>query len=198
MANVWDERYSQPGFYYGDTPNDFLREHASRIPPGEVLCLGEGEGRNALYLAQLGYQVTAVDSSAVGLEKLSKRAEAGGLLIRTVCADLAKYDFGSARWSAVVSIFCHLPPPLRAFVHARAVSALRPGGLVLLEAYTPRQLQLGTGGPKDQSLLYEMRTLASDFAALRREHLAELEREVIEGIGHTGRASVVQLIGARP
>ena len=197
MSAFWDERYAQPGYYYGDAPNDFLREHAAEIPAGEVLCIGEGEGRNALFLASQGYRVTAVDLSSVGLQKLRDRAAAAGLSIETIQADLARFDFGSMRWSAIISIFCHLPPSLRVFVHARACSGLVPGGMLLLEAYTPRQLMHATGGPKERSMLYEPLALAGDFAALRRTHLLELEREVREGVGHTGRAAVVQLIGQR-
>lgn len=170
---------------------------AHRIPQGPVLCIGEGEGRNALYLASLGYEVQAVDASAVGLAKADALAEARGLELRTTVADLAEYDFGRNRWAGIVSIFCHLPPALRERVHRGAVEGLRPGGCFVLEAYTPDQLPNDTGGPKALELLYDADTLSRDLAGLDLIHHEELEREVVEGRYHTGRASVVQVVGIK-
>ncbi|HEY7118223.1 MAG TPA: class I SAM-dependent methyltransferase, partial [Tepidisphaeraceae bacterium] len=144
-SHRWDERYGQPGFAYGDAPNDFLMAVAGRIPPGPVLMLGEGEGRNGVYLAGLGYDVVAVDQSEVGLAKARRRAEERGVRIRTQQADLAHFVIEPGAWAGVVSIFCHLPPAIRVPLHAAVVRGLRPGGVFVLEAYTSRQLGRGTG-----------------------------------------------------
>lgn len=198
QRTFWDERYGRPGYFYGTEPNDFLRAQAADMPIGEVLCIGEGEGRNALHLARLGHRVTAVDQSEVGMAKLRERAAAEQLVVNAVVADLAEFDFGAARWSAIVSIFCHLPSALRVDVHRRATHALAPGGRLILEAYTPRQLAFGTGGPSDPDMLCEAEALRAELAPLTFDHLIELEREVIEGPAHNGLASVVQLVARRP
>ena len=198
MSSFWDERYAEPGLAYGPEPNGFLVSVTHRIPEGPVLCIGEGEGRNALYLASLGYEVEAVDASAVGLAKADALAEARGLELRTTVADLADYDFGRDRWAGIVSIFCHLPATLREKVHRGVVEGLRPGGCFVLEAYTPAQLRYGTGGPKAIELLYDAATLRRDLTGLDLRHLEELEREVTEGRYHTGQAAVVQVVGIKP
>ena len=193
----WDERYTQPEFAYGTEPNDFLASVAEQIPPGPVLSIGEGEGRNALFLASLGYEVVAVDQSEVGLTKARKRAEARGLRLQTQQADLRDYSIQSAAWAGIVSIFCHLPPSIRLPLHAAVVRGLRPGGVFILEAYTPQQLGRGTGGPSSLDMLLSIATLSNELVGLEFLHAQELEREVREGIYHTGLASVVQLVARR-
>ena len=120
---MWDERFSEPGFAYGTEPNDFLASVADRIPMGRVLSLAEGEGRNAVFLAGLGYEVTAVDSSRVGLAKAEGLAAERGVTIATVNADLADFEIEPGVWQGIISIFCHLPPVVRAAVHERCNSS---------------------------------------------------------------------------
>lgn len=194
---MWDERYGRPGFAYGDRPNDFLVEVAPRIPAGPVLCLADGEGRNGVWLAERGHAVTAVDLSPVGLAKAQDLARARGVTLETVVADLADYDLGEARWAGIVSVWCHLPSALRRAVHAAAVRALRPGGVFVLEAYTPAQIALGTGGPKDPDMLPTAADLTRELAGLDLEVLVEREREIREGALHEGRSAVVQLLAVR-
>src|SRR5688572_29859175 len=150
---MWDERYSQPGFAYGTEPNEFLAAAAGRIPAGPVLSLGEGEGRNAAYLAGLGHQVVAVDQSEVGLAKAQKLAADRGLTIETVCADLSAYPIEPGAWAGIVSIFCHLPRRIRVPLYAAVAGGLQPGGVLVLEAYTPKQIGRGTGGPEDPDMM---------------------------------------------
>ena len=150
----WDERYGTAGYFYGTEPNDFLREHCAEIRRGgEVLCLAEGEGRNAVFLARQGFRPLALDQSAVGLGKAMQLAKAQGVHIDTVAADLAAYRIEPGRWDGIVSIWCHLPSALRDVVHRQVIAGLKVGGVFLLEAYTPAQLAHGTGGPKDVDLL---------------------------------------------
>ena len=147
-AATWNDRYAAAGHFYGEAPNAFVAEVAPQIPAGPVLCLAEGEGRNAVHLATLGHRVTAVDQSEVGLAKARRLAAARGVEIETVATDLADYSIAVAAWAGIVATFAHLPPALRRRVHRDVVAGLQPGGVFILEAYTPAQLAFGTGGPK--------------------------------------------------
>lgn len=194
----WDERYAQAGYWYGEAPNDFLRAVAGQLAAGaDVLSIGEGEGRNGVYLATLGHRVTGVDASALGLAKAEALAAARGVVIEVVEASLETFDLGVDRWDGIVSIWCHLPTALRRDVHARVVRALKPGGLVMLEAYRPEQLEYGTGGPSDPSMLYRLDDLRRDFTGLEIVHGVEIVREVHEGVGHNGLSAVVQLVARK-
>lgn len=194
----WDERYSQSDYVYGKEPNDFLVAVSHQIPQGQVLCLAEGEGRNGVYLAQQGYQVTGVDASSIGLEKARKLSLERGVEIETVVADLSNYTIPANCWDGIISIFCHLPPPVRASIHRQVVSGLRSGGVFVLEAYAPPQLELKTGGPPTAELMMDAGTLKVELAGLEFLHLAELEREIYEGKFHQGRSAVVQVVAIKP
>jgi len=193
----WNERYNVDDYVFGTEPNDFLRSVAEQIPPGPVLCLGEGEGRNAVYLASLSHPVLAVDQSATGLAKACRLAKHRGLNIETAVADMADFEILPGHWSAIVSIFLHLPPDLRRSVNQRAVQGLRPGGLYVSEHYTPAQLAHGTGGPKEMALLPTLTLLQEDLQGLEQIIGRELERNVVEGRGHTGHAAVVQVLARK-
>ncbi len=198
MNNPWDQRYAGPGYVYGTEPNAFVAAEAGRIPVGPVLSLAEGEGRNAVHLAQLGHAVSAVDQSAVGLAKAARLAAVRGVSLTTVVTDLATYRIAPAAWSGIVATFVHLPPALRRVVHIQVVAGLRPGGVFILEAYTPAQLAFGTGGPKDPDLCLTLASLQVELAGLEFIIGRECERDVIEGTGHTGRGAVVQVVARRP
>jgi SAM-dependent methyltransferase len=196
-ADFWNARYARDDFVYGTEPNDFVAGVSAQIPPGPVLCLGEGEGRNAVWLATHGRTVTAVDQSEVALGKAQSLAAARGVKIETIVADLAAYRIAPGAWAGIVSVWAHLPPPLRRSVHAQAVAGLRPGGVFVLEAYTPAQLAYDTGGPRSVELLMTAAQLREELVGLEFEIIRELEREVVEGGGHTGRGAVVQVLGRR-
>ncbi|WP_243320912.1 class I SAM-dependent methyltransferase [Geothrix sp. SG200] len=198
----WDTRYSEAELTYGAEPNDFLKEMAPRIPPGPVLGLGEGQGRNAVHLATLGHAVTAVDQSAVGLARARELAISRGVALSTVVADLADFDFGTAPWkgpwSGIISIFCHLPSALRRDLYPLCAAALVPGGVLILEGYTPRQLDYGTGGPKEPDLLDTLDELRGLLPGLELEVGRELLRDIREGAHHQGLGAVVQVVARKP
>jgi SAM-dependent methyltransferase len=195
----WDERYAASSYYYGTAPNEFLYERFSVIPPGgEVLCLGEGEGRNAVFLAERGYRVMALDQSVVGLNKAEQLATAKGVSIATVAVDLERYRIEPGRWDGIVSIWCHLPRSLRAAVHGQVLAGLKPGGIFFLESYTPAQIAYGTGGPPSVDLLPSLAELRPQLEGLDLVHAIERERIVQEGRGHTGLSAVVQIIARKP
>jgi hypothetical protein len=196
--NFWDSRYSTDEFVYGKEPNTFLREQAARLPPNaEVLCLAEGEGRNSTFLAGRGCRVTGVDASSAAMDKTRRLAEERGVSVTTVVADLAEYDPGIDNWDAVVSIFAHLPPSIRAPLRMRLRSAIRIGGLLMLEHYHPRQLEYKTGGPSDPSFMTTLEELDREFAGWQCLHRLEGEREVLEGTFHSGLAYVTQFVARR-
>ena len=194
---MWDERYSAEEYAYGKAPNQFLAEHFAAIPKGKVLSLAEGEGRNAVFLAQQGYAVTAVDASRVGLQKAQKLADERGVSLELIHADLAEFDLGNEQWDGIVSIFCPLPSALRQQLHQKVFAALKPGGVYLIEAYTPEQLKHGTGGGKSADTMTTQADLMRELQGLHFQHLLELERDVVEGIYHTGLGAVVQALALK-
>jgi len=183
---------------YGTEPNAFLVSVADRIPPGRVLSLGEGEGRNGVFLAMRGFDVVGVDGSAVGLAKARCLAAERGVSLVTVVADLADWEIETGQWSGIVSIFCHIPPSTRSHLYRAAVHGLKPGGAFVLEAYTPDQLGRGTGGPPTAELLVTLSELREELAGLDLVVARETEREVHEGRLHTGTGAVVQVVGIKP
>jgi SAM-dependent methyltransferase len=194
----WDERYGAADYYYGTEANEFLRERCPEIRRGgDVLCLAEGEGRNAVFLAQQGFRPVAVDQSAVGLAKAERLAAARAVQIQTVVANLDGFQIEPMHWDGIVSIWCHLPAPLRATVHHGVVTGLKVGGVFLLEAYTPAQLAYGTGGPRSADLLPTLEQLREELNGLEFVHAIERERTVHEGGGHHGLSAVVQVVAYR-
>ena len=196
---MWDQRYGEPGLAYGTEPNEFLAANAARYLPakGEILSLGEGEGRNAVFLAGLGFRVTGVDSSGVGLEKANALAEKMGVRLQTVVADLGTFDLGVERWDGIVSIWCHTPSALRARLHRSVVAALRPGGVLLLESYTPAQLEYKTGGPPTADYLMTLVAAREELAGLELLEAGEKIREVHEGKYHDGLSAVLQVVARK-
>ena len=194
---MWDEKYDSEEYIYGKQANTFLQENSDALPPGKILCLAEGEGRNAVFLSKKGYRVTAVDASEVGLTKARKLADENDCTIEFIHADLGSFDLGTEKWDGIVSIFCHVPLDIRQRLHANLAAALKEDGVLLLEAYTPAQLAHGTGGPPDEELMMSADLLREELVGINFSLLQELEREVVEGSFHSGTGAVVQAIGAR-
>jgi SAM-dependent methyltransferase len=199
----WDQQFAPAEFKYGTQANQFLRQQAAQLAPGGVVLLpGDGEGRNSVWLAEQGFQVTAMDSSRVGLDKAQRLAQQKGVAIEVVHADLADWVPAPASVDAVVLTFVHLPETLRASVHQRLVAALRPGGLFILEAFHPRQLGFNSGGPKMESMLYPLHTLRADLQAAMEHDLKEVlawegEDQLSEGPGHQGPAYLTRFVAQR-
>ena len=198
---MWNERYNEAEYVFGTEPNDFLRDEFSKIPiGGSVLCLAEGEGRNAVFLAQQGYQVTAMDMSEVGLNKALRLSQDRGVDIITQVADLADYDFGEAQWDGIVSIWAHLPTAVRQHVYAQIAPALKPNGVFILEAYTEQQLTMeAIGGPPatQNERFGSLVVLRSELAELEEITGIEKQRMISEGTRHQGLSAVVQFIAKK-
>jgi SAM-dependent methyltransferase len=197
-VNPWDSRYNIEDYYYGIEPNDFLKESVGLIPKGgSVLCLAEGEGRNAVFLAGLGFRVTAVDGSTVGLDKLKRLANEKGVNVHSVVADLNDFEIKPNTWDAVVSIWCHVPKSIRIKLHRESVLGLKTNGVFIHESYHPRQLEYKTGGPPTADLMLTADVLVDELKGLHFLKINELDREIHEGKGHNGLSAVVQGIARK-
>lgn len=195
--NFWDQRFTEPGFKYGTEPNAFVRQQAALLPPGSRLLLpGDGEGRNGVWLAQQGHQVTSVDMSAVGLKKAAALALQRGVSLTTELVDLAHWAPVNDQFDAVLLVFTHLPGSFRRDAHRRLARALKSGGLLILEAFHPEQMRLTSGGPRDVEMLYSPEQLTDDFAGLLApQHVWHGEVTLSEGTGHQGPAVVTRWMG---
>lgn len=195
--NIWDQNYAGEAYKYGLLPNAFLVEQSPRLPAAaSILVPGDGEGRNGVWLARQGHDVLSIDASAVGLAKAQALSKREGVALKTALADLASWTPEPASADAVVLIYVHLPPAIRRDAHRRLATALRPGGLLILEGFHPRQLGYCSGGPKAVDMLYSLELLREDFSGQLTELLAwEGETLLDEGPGHQGPASVTRWVG---
>ena len=198
-GSFWDDKYSPSDYRYGLRPNAFLVDQAWRLSPGSrVLAVGDGEGRNGVWLSQQGHRVVSVDVSPRGLQKAAALALKQGVRLTTICADLRSWDWPVAEYDAVVSIFVHFLTADRPALHRGMVGALRPGGLLVLEAFAKGQLAWDSGGPREPEMLYSAQDLEDDFAGteilLKRERLTK----IAEGPGHEGPAVTVDMVVRRP
>lgn len=202
MSHQWDDRYNTTDYVYGTAPNDFLKAHAAdllaRHEQAHVLCVADGEGRNSVYLAELGAHVCAMDISKVGLEKAQKLAKQRAVEIQTEVVDLTTAELPKAHYDGIVAIFCHLPGQGRAHLYEQIAASLKPGGFFLLEGYTPAQLGRGTGGPDKADLMITKAELERMFKGYDIQISQELEREVHEGDRHNGIGAVCQFIARKP
>lgn len=201
-ANRWDQRYDHPRYYYGEEPNAFVAARLPLLAPGTLLCLAEGEGRNAVHAAALGHRVLAVDSSAVGRRKALDLAARRGVALDYRQADILTDDWSrdpwhGRPWDALVLCFAHLEPADAARMHAQAAAALRPGGALLLNSFSKAQFGRPSGGPPRLDWLHELDELRGQFPGLAWEHAVEREVELAEGAGHRGAAMVIELFGRR-
>ena len=164
---------------------------------GKVLCLSEGEGRNAVYLALNGFQVTCVDISAIAKEKALKLAALKGVKIEYDVSDLEEYDLGNEKWDGIVSIFGHTPSIVRKKLHQAIKKSLKKGGVFLLEGYSVDQLKYNTGGPKDRDMLYTKEEFEKDFDGLTIQLFQNIVRNISEGVAHNGDSSVIQFVAKK-
>ncbi|AZU03606.1 tellurite resistance protein TehB [Glycocaulis alkaliphilus] len=198
-AGFWDARYQGEDYAYGRAPNDFLRLHSSVFPKGaRILSLAEGEGRNAVFLAEQGYKTHCVDFSPEGQKKTLQLAKVRGVAVTYDIGDLTAYGMGKERWDGIISIFCHLSQNDRPGLYASVARALKPGGVFLLEAYHPDQIGLGTGGPRDAAHLLRSAELEDAFAGFEILVSSETVRHVEEGAYHQGQSAVTQFIARKP
>lgn len=198
--SFWDERFSQPGYVFGEAPNAFLARQSDRLKGYRTaLSIADGEGRNGVWLAEQGLAVTSMDASPVGLEKARKLAEKRGVVLDMQLADIADYAWPDASFDVVVGIFFQFAsPPLREAIFSGMIKALAPGGLLLLEGYGPKQIEYKTGGPRILENLYTEELLREHFASLDIVELRAYDAEIDEGSGHSGLSALVDLVARKP
>ncbi len=196
---AWDERYAGGGFQFGDSPNEYLVAQARRFRPGmAALAVGDGEGRNGVWLARQGLEVTSLDWSAIGMAKARDLAAAQGVPLETVVADAAAWDWPEARFDLIAWIYLHPPPADRALAAAGCRKALKPGGLLVLECFSPAQQGRRSGGPKLPELLWTRGIVEKEFAGLDVLELTEGAIRLDEGLRHQGLAEVVRCVLRQP
>lgn len=184
MSNTdfWNSRYAEPGYAYGTEPNAFLVSQKQLLKPGmKALAVADGEGRNGVWLAQQGLEVLSVDASEVGLRKTQELAADRGVKIRTQQLELTTWEWPEQAYDVVAVIYIHFPPAVRATMHRAMFHALKPGGVLILEAFTPAQLQYKSGGPPVAEMLYTADMLRIDFAGGEILQLEELITDLAEG-----------------
>jgi SAM-dependent methyltransferase len=197
MREFWDQRYSSEEYAYGTAPNAFFRQIVEDCPPGRLLLPGEGEGRNAVYAARRGWDVTAFDFSAEARRKALALAKRAGVAIRYEQAGWEEFEGPADHFDMIALIFVHLPEPDRRLLHSGLRRYLRTGGRVVLEAFSKKQIMNNTGGPRNPAMLYNRPELMSDFAGMTIEQLGEEDVLLSEGKYHHGWASVIRLTARR-
>jgi SAM-dependent methyltransferase len=199
-AGTWNRRFSEPGYLFGTEPNTWLHEHAALWEAGQrILCVADGEGRNSVWLAQQGLIVDSFDISEVGVRKARDFARVTGVKVNFAVADVAELQWPRALYDGVVAIFIQFADPdLRSRIFDGMRRSLKPGGMLLLHGYTPRQLEYRTGGPPFASHMYTPDLLHAAFAGMEILELREYEADLAEGTGHKGHSALIGLVARQP
>ncbi len=199
-AQTWNRRFAEEGFLFGTAPNGWLAAHADQWSPGQrVLCVADGEGRNSVWLAARGLHVDAFDIAEAGVAKARALAASHGVHVDLQVADCDGWAWPLDAYDGVAAIFVQFADPaMRARLFARMAASLRPGGTLVLQGYTPRQLEYRTGGPGLVSHLYTEALLREAFADLQIVELQSYEADLAEGSGHHGRSALVGLVARKP
>jgi SAM-dependent methyltransferase len=198
-AGTWNRRFAADGYLFGTAPNAWLAGHAAVWQTGQrVLCVADGEGRNSVWLARCGLRVDAFDISEVGVTKARRLAVEQGVAVNFTVSDCDTYAWSPGAYDGVAAIFVQFADPaLRTRMFAKIVGCLKPGGTLVLQGYTPKQLEYRTGGPPHVSHLYTEAMLREAFAELDVVELREYEAELAEGSGHCGRSALIGLVARR-
>lgn len=194
----WDKEFAAEEYIFGKRPNRFLVNSVAGMKPGKALCLGEGEGRNAVYLAQQGFDVSAVDLSPNGLAKTDNLAKEKGVRVVTILSDVSHYHIEPGGWDLIICFFMHVAPEIRVPMHRAVVEGLRPGGVYLLEGFSPAQRRLAHGGPSDPRKLLDLRVLRAELVGLELRSAVETERLLDEMEPDSGLCAVTQVVAVKP
>ena len=202
MKEFWNARYSEEGWAYGIKPNEFFKDQLIQLPVGKLLLPAEGEGRNALFAAKLGWDVDAYDQSEAGQQKALNWAKREGIALNYEVGDLTSLDLGNAIFDAAAMVFTHFPPPVKARIHQRVAASLKLGGIIILEGFSKHHLAFNTtnkqaGGPKDEALLYSKDEIPQLFPGFKTLLLEEKTIELKEGKYHVGKSAVVRFVGKK-
>jgi 2-polyprenyl-3-methyl-5-hydroxy-6-metoxy-1,4-benzoquinol methylase len=197
MEEFWNNRYAEKDFAYGTEPNDFLKDELEKLPAGKILFVCEGEGRNAVFAAKQNWIVEAFDLSKEGKRKASLLAKQNNVSINYQIANASKIEYSENSFHVVVLIYAHFPETIRKSVHEKIIKWLKPGGIVVLEAFNPNQLKNTSGGPKDLTMLYTKEIMTDDFKDLMVQQISTETIELNEGKYHIGKADVIRFVGKK-
>lgn len=197
MKQFWNERFSAEEYIYGKEPNEFFKSQISNLQPGKLLLPCEGEGRNAVFAAKLNWVVDAFDQSEKGKEKCLALADQYNVTVNYTIADALTIELEENKYDMIALIYAHFPSKIRRQIHQNFIKALKPGGLLLLEAFNPLQLNNESGGPKDVDMLYTVAKLESDFDNATINYLEELKIDLAEGTNHSGKGDVIRLLATK-
>jgi len=199
MLEFWNERYAAEHYLFGTTPNKFLAAQQALFKPGQkVLAVADGEGRNGVWLAQQGVEVLSVDFSPVAQEKAKRLAAENGVAIRFELADLLNWEWGEKRFDVIVAIFIQFATAeQRPGLFASIKRALKPGGYLVMQGYTPKQVEYKTGGPSNPDNMYTEALLRESFADFDILQLREHEETIDEGTGHSGHSALIDLVARK-
>lgn len=199
MNNFWDERYSTKDYIYGTEPNQFFSEQIGKLKPGKIILIGEGEGRNAVFAAKLGWDVDAVDSSSVARDKALKLAKRHHAKINYIVADVLSYNFPVNTYDAIGVIFLHINETQEesTILYQNLYNSLKKGGRIILELFSKNQIGKKSGGPQDLDLLCSTEQIKKYFPLLKYDLLREENVFLSEGEFHQGEASVIRFVGVK-
>lgn len=194
--DFWEERYSEQDYVYGEHPNVFFQSELEKLEPASILLPADGEGRNSVFAAKKGWQVTAFDLSKAGKEKADKLAKKNEVEINFEVTTAKEFE-SNKRFEAIALIYAHFNAEERPAIHKRLLQFLKPGGILIFEAYSKNQLYYSSGGPKDVKMLFSNEEIRSEFKGLNVEYLEELKIEQQEGKYHQGESSVMRMLGRK-
>jgi SAM-dependent methyltransferase len=197
MSEFWNERYALKEFVYGTEPNVFFKNQITKLSPGKILFPAEGEGRNALHAARLRWDVYAFDSSIEAKKKAELLAHEHSVKINYRVNDIEYADYPLVFFDCIILIFAHFHPLERNYFHNKLLSFLKPGGNILLEGFSKKQMQFNSGGPRNNEMLFSAEEIQNDFKRLSKLELEETEIILDEGRFHQGTASVIRMIGTK-
>jgi SAM-dependent methyltransferase len=197
MTDFWNTRYGSDEYAYGTAPNEFLKEQITKLPVGKILFPAEGEGRNAVYAAKLGWQVTAFDPSTEGKRKAENLARKNNVTIDYMIDNYEHVKFPNDSFDCVALVFAHMHPQKREEYHQKLISFLRPGGLLILEGFSKKQIRNNTGGPRDLDMLFSKEELLCDFKSMSEIETEEMDVALNEGPFHQGIASVIRVFAVK-
>ncbi|GEO11301.1 class I SAM-dependent methyltransferase [Segetibacter aerophilus] len=198
----WNDRYRSEDFAYGEEPNNYFKEQLEKLKPGAILFPAEGEGRNAVFAARLGWKVSAFDISVEGRSKALKLAEANEVTIDYQVGELKALQFSADQFDAIALIYAHFPADVKSYYHKALDKYLRKNGTVIFEAFSKKHLEYierneKVGGPKDLGMLFSIDELKADFENYEIVELVEKEIELSEGVFHNGQGSVIRFVGRK-
>lgn len=195
MNNFWNDRYKSDEYFYGEEPNAFIKEQAFRLTNyHKVIAFAVGEGRKAVFLARQGHKVTAIDYSEDGLEKTKKLAEKHNVEVHTKKVDLLADSSPVNEYDAAIMVFGHFHNDHQKMILDKMIQTIKPGGLIMFEVYSKKQINYGTGGSKDIDMLYDPIDILTWCEEHEVIHFFNGEQERVEGKGHTGLADVIQVV----